>query len=159
MNASKTLIGQISRYRLTRGTEGHWETTRVECGCVTVANCWFAKTMKRTWLVCLKHSRSQESDSELWIYWFIDWGPGLFSKTGMKRIWLISHKNRFAICDYGWTLRDYWFTNRNPLGRKFSLFIVQIDINWKHLWPCRVSIDDCCVNAVCQSTCAIYTYV
>ncbi len=30
------------------------------------------------------HSRAQQSHSVLWIYWFMDLGPGLVSKTGMK---------------------------------------------------------------------------
>ncbi len=35
-------------------------------------------------LVCLRRSRTQQSHSELWIYWFMDWGPGLVSKTAMQ---------------------------------------------------------------------------
>ncbi len=48
------------------------------------ANWWWATTMKRTLLVCLRHSRTQHSHTELWIYWLVDLSPGLVSKTDMK---------------------------------------------------------------------------
>ncbi len=82
-NLSTFIRGRFFYGTTSVGSRQPWNADVFQCR-KAAANWWLATTMNRTILVCLRHSRTQPSHREFWFYWFMGWGPGLVSKTGMK---------------------------------------------------------------------------